>query len=99
MFIVLLRFSQNRSKAPALLAAHKEWINQGFEEGLFVLVGSLEPAVGGGILARHTSRAELLQFVNRDPFVVADVVKAEVLQLAVARSDPRLEFLLEERDA
>ena len=34
---------------------HKEWIKRGFDDGVFVLVGSLQPSLGGGIVAHNTS--------------------------------------------
>ena len=43
MFIVLLRFSGDGTKASPLVPAHNEWIRRGFDEGVFLLVGSLQP--------------------------------------------------------
>jgi uncharacterized protein YciI len=94
MFIILLRFSSNKSKAGELMPAHNEWITRGMAEGVFLLIGSLEPRAGGTILAHGTTRAELEARVNQDPFVANDVVSAEVLEVSCSKSDPRLEFLL-----
>lgn len=94
MFIVLLRFSQNKAKASELMAAHNDWIARGLQEGVFLLVGSLNPRLGGAILAHDVTRAELEARVNQDPFVAHDVVSAELLEVSAAKADPRLEFLL-----
>jgi len=93
VFIVLLRFSDNRSSASQFMPAHNEWIKRGFDDGVFLLVGSLRPNLGGGILAHNTSLAELQERVNTDPFVTQKIVSAEVLELAPAKTDPRLSFL------
>jgi uncharacterized protein YciI len=95
MFIVLLRFSGDRTKASPLLPAHNEWIRRGFDDGVFLLVGSLQPGIGGGILAHGTSRSELQRRVDTDPFVVEKVVTAEILEVTPSRVDPRLSALLE----
>jgi len=95
MFIVLLKFASNRSQASQWMAGHKEWIKRGFEEGVFLLVGSLEPGLGGGILAHNTSRSDLEGRVNEDPFVVKGVVRAEIIEIDPTRADSRLGFLLE----
>ncbi len=55
MFIVLLKFSGNKSQAGQFMEGHKEWIERGIEDGVFALVGSLQPNLGGGIVAHNTS--------------------------------------------
>ena len=93
MFVVLLRFSGNKSKAPDHMDGHNAWLKRGFNDGVFLLAGSLQPGLGGGIVADNTSLADLQNRVNDDPFVSEDVVRAEVLEIAVAKTDRRLDFL------
>jgi uncharacterized protein YciI len=69
MFVVFLRFAANRAKAGQFMSGHNEWIRRGFDDGVFLLVGSLQPALGGGILAHNTSLADLQGRVKEDPFV------------------------------
>lgn len=95
MFIVLLRFSGNKGNAGQFMEGHKEWIKQGFEDGVFLLAGSLQPNTGGGILAHKTSLAELQSRVNADPFVAEDVVHAEIMEITPSRADERLGFLVD----
>jgi uncharacterized protein YciI len=94
MFIVLLRFSSNKGQASQLKEGHKEWIKRGFDDGVFLLVGNLQPNLGGGIVAHNTSLPDLQSRVNNDPFVVENVVSAELLEIAPSRTDERLKFLL-----
>lgn len=94
MFIVLLKFSANKSRASQLMEAHNEWIKRGFDAGVFLLVGSLQPNLGGGIMAHNTSLADLQRRVNDDPFVAENVVSAEILEITPSKIDQRLNFLL-----
>lgn len=94
MFIVFLKFSRNRDDAGRLMDAHKTWLKRGFDDGVFLLAGSLEPDRGGGILAHNTSLTDLQRRVNDDPFVTADVVRAEIHELDPGRADQRLQFLV-----
>lgn len=94
MFIVLLKFSANKGQAGQFMDSHKAWLKRGFDDGVFLLAGSLEPGLGGGILAHHTSLTDLQSRVSGDPFVAQDVVKAEILELDPGKADERLEFLL-----
>jgi len=94
VFIVLLRLSQNRAMSGAFLDGHKAWLQRGTEDGVFLLIGSLEPKLGGAILAHGVSQAEIQRRVEADPFVEHGVVSAEILQVTPAKADERLGFLL-----
>lgn len=94
MFIVLLKFSSNKGQAGQFMDGHNAWIKRGFDDGVFLLVGSLQPQLGGGIVAHNTSMADLQTRVNADPFVVAHVVSAEILEITPAKAEERLNFLL-----
>lgn len=95
MFIILLRFSENKAAAGSFMSGHNAWLKQGFDEGVFLLAGSLAPGLGGGILALSEGRAELEARVAADPFVQENVVTAEVLELDPKKADDRLSFLME----
>ena len=94
MFVVLLEFSGNKGQAGRFMEGHKDWLKRGFDDGVFLLAGSLQPSLGGGIVAHNTSLSDLQSRVNDDPFVAEDVVSAEILEIAPARADERLKFLL-----
>jgi uncharacterized protein YciI len=95
MFIVLLKFSDNKGNASQFMEGHKEWVQRGFDDGVFLLAGSLQPKLGGGVVAHNTSLPDLQSRVNTDPFVAENVVTAEILEIAPKKADPRLGFLLE----
>lgn len=95
LFIVFLRFSSNRSQAKEFMAGHKAWIARGVDEGVFLVVGSLEPALGGAVIAHGLGRAELEARVAEDPFVANDVVTAEVFELSPAKTNAKLAFLVQ----
>ncbi len=95
MFIVLLKFSDNKGQTSRFMEGHKEWIKRGFDDGVFLLVGSLQPNLGGGILAHNTSLSDLQRRVNDDPFVSEHVVSAEIFEIAPSKAEERLTFLLD----
>lgn len=94
MFTVLLKFSDNKAQAGQFMDGHKEWIKRGFDDGVFLLAGSLQPNLGGGIMAHNTSLSDLQSRINDDPFVAENVVSAEIHEITPARTDERLAFLL-----
>ena len=94
MFIVLLRFSGNKDQAGQFMDGHKEWLKRGFDDGVFLSAGSLQPNLGGRIVAHNSSLPDLQTWVNDDPFVAENVVGAEILEIEPSKTDGRLEFLL-----
>lgn len=95
MFIVQLKFSRNKANADKFMEGHKEWIKRGFDDGVFLLVGTLQPNLGGGIVVHETSLPDLQSRVNQDPFVEEEIVSAEIIEITPSRTDERLEFLLD----
>ena len=93
MFIVLLKFSSNKGQASQFMEAHNEWISRGFDDGVFLLVGSLQPNLGGGIVAHNVSLSDLQSRVSDDPFVMEKVVNAEIFEITPSKTDERLNFL------
>jgi uncharacterized protein YciI len=93
MFVVLLKFA-DKSRAGALMAGHNDWIKRGFDDGVFLAVGGLKPDLGGAVVAHDVDRAALEARVNEDPFVAEGVVAPEILEIAPAKTDERLAFLL-----
>lgn len=94
MFIVLLKFSDNKSRAGEFMEGHMQWLKSGFDDGVFLAAGSLQPNQGGGIVANNTQHSDLESRVNEDPFVAEKVVEAEILEITPSKVDDRLNFLL-----
>ena len=94
MFIVLLKFSSNKAQAGQFMEGHNAWVKRGIDDGVFLLAGSLQPSLGGGIVAHNTSLSDLQLRVNDDPFVAENVVSAEILEITPSKGDERLSFLL-----
>ncbi|MDQ7019014.1 MAG: hypothetical protein Q9M33_07590 [Robiginitomaculum sp.] len=95
MFIVLLKFSDNKSQAGQFMDGHKQWIKRGFDDGVFLLSGSLQPNLGGAIVAHNTSLEALQSRVNDDPFVAQNIVRSEIIEISPSKAAVPLAFLLE----
>jgi uncharacterized protein YciI len=76
------------------MEGHKAWLKHGFDEGVFLLVGSLHPNAGGAILAHGETLAALGERVNADPFVAEGIVTVEILEITPSKTDPRFDYLL-----
>jgi len=95
MFVVLLRFGPHKDLAAQHMPAHNAWLRQGFDEGAFLLAGSLPEHGGGAILAAPGGEDALQARIAQDPFVAAGVVTPEIISITPGRLDSRLAFLSE----
>jgi uncharacterized protein YciI len=93
MFIVLLRFTDNKAQAGQFMEAHNAWIKRGFDDGVFLLTGTIQPKLGGGILAYNTTLPDLEARMKDDPFVTNNVVGVDILEITPGLTDKRLAFL------
>ena len=94
MFIVLLKFSTNKEQASQFMDGHGDWLKRGFDDGVFMLAGTLQPKLGGGILAHNTTLSDLQNRVNDDPFVAQDIVGAEIIEMEPSKADAHLAHLI-----
>lgn len=94
MFIVLLKFTDNKSMAALHMPGHNIWLKQGFDDGVFLLAGGLQPGLGGAVMAHNISLIDLQRRVEEDPFVAEHIVKVEIIEIVPGKTDERLAFLL-----
>ncbi|MFI1994896.1 hypothetical protein [Actinoplanes sp. NPDC020271] len=94
MYVVLLRFSDNKAAAAQHMAGHNAWIQEGLGDGVFLLVGGLAGGQGGAVVAHNTTAADLQIRVKADPFLAENVVTAEIIEITPGAADDRLAFLL-----
>jgi uncharacterized protein YciI len=90
MFMVLLKFGPGRAQAHQWMDEHKRWLQRGFDDGVFLLAGSLADAQGGAVLASRTDLDALTARVREDPFVVHGVVEADIHAITPSRVAPQL---------
>ncbi len=94
MFVVLLRFAHNKDKAADFMDGHNLWLKRGFEDNVFLMAGSLQPGLGGSVIAHGVSKEALNNRINEDPFMIENIVTAEILEIEPRKTDDRLSFLL-----
>lgn len=56
MFVVLLRFAENKHLASEHTTGHNDWVRKGVDDAVFMLTGSVSGGQGGAILPRPHPR-------------------------------------------
>jgi hypothetical protein len=93
MFVIFLRFAENRHLAGEHMQGHNDWIRQGIDDAVFLLTGSVAGGQGGAILAHGLTRADLERRLEADPFVARRIVAPEVIEIEPSAADHRLAFV------
>lgn len=62
-------------RAPELIAAHRRFLQDGYDKGRFLLSGPHIPPSGGILIARAESLEELNQFLADEPYCKANVMR------------------------
>ncbi len=94
MFVVLVHYVKPLEEIDAHLAAHRQFLEEGYSRGYLLASGPRTPRTGGVILARAPSAEELSAYLARDPFLLAGVARYEVLEFTPVKCDPRLTAIL-----
>jgi len=96
LFIIDLHYVVPLDVVDGLLPGHKEYLDQGYEDSVFLVSGRKEPRTGGVIIAADDSREAIERRVGRDPLVshgAASVAITEVRPSLVSSDfDPRAVF-------
>ena len=96
MFIIQLKFSANKANASRFMDGHNAWLKEGFAKGTFLLAGTIQPKLGGAILAHNATLEQVQAIVKEDPFVTEGVVSTEIIEITPSQAAPQLEFLLQQ---
>ena len=92
MFILSLTYLKPTEEADRFMAPHMDWVNAGYDSGMFLASGRKNPRTGGVILARG-DRAEIEAYAAADPFTVEGIAAYEVTEVAVTRTAAGLDGL------
>ena len=92
MFLVRLTYTKPLEAVDALIPAHREFLQEMYRAGTFLLSGRTEPRDGGLILASATSMKESESVLARDPF--QDVASYTIIEFIPSMAAPALQSLV-----
>lgn len=92
MFILSLTYVKPTDEADRFMAPHMDWVNKGYESGMFLASGRKNPRTGGVVLAKG-ERTDVEAYVAADPFTVEGVAVYEITEVVVTRTAAGLEGL------
>ncbi|MCF3129438.1 YciI family protein [Streptomyces olivochromogenes] len=91
MFVLELTYTAPLDAVDAVLPAHVVWLDEQYDQGVFLASGRKNPRDGGVILAAAADRARIEDIVAGDPFVAAGVCAYRVTEFVATKTAPGLE--------
>ena len=80
MFIISLTYLKPAEEIDALLAKHREYLREQYDNGMFLMSGRMVPRTGGVILATADSKADIEAVIELDPFNEAGVASYTITE-------------------
>lgn len=88
LFVIDLTYTADLAEVDRHLDAHRAFLKSQYEAGLFLASGPKTPRTGGVILAKGSSRAEIENLVELDPFKGAGVATYSITEFSAAMHAP-----------
>ena len=80
MFIISFTYTKSASEIDPLLTAHRQYLQEHFASGVFLMSGRKVPRSGGIILTDTIDRVDIEAIVQEDPFFIGDVATYEITE-------------------
>ena len=80
MFVVLIYFTQPLTVVEPHVAAHRNFLGEGYQKNYFVASGPRIPRTGGVIISQLKDRAELEKILLDDPYYLEGVAEYEIIE-------------------
>jgi uncharacterized protein YciI len=80
MFIISFTYTKSASEIDPLLTAHRQYLQEHFASGSFVMSGRKVPRNGGIILVDAMERGDVEAIMQEDPYFIGDVATYEITE-------------------
>jgi uncharacterized protein YciI len=82
MYLIDISYKTHPSAVEPHAQTHGAWVKKHIENGDFLLAGPKKSGLGGIILARGMEKGRLVEVLNADSYVQADVAEYQVVEFA-----------------
>lgn len=97
MFIVLITYKKPLEVIDQLLAAHRSYLDSGYQRNYLIASGPTNPRTGGVLLSQLTDRSQLEAFLKKDPFLIHGAVDYKIIEFLPVKYHKDFEKLIENK--
>lgn len=80
LFVLLVQYTAPLADIEANLAAHRSYLQAGYDKGFLLASGPRTPREGGVIIGKFDDMAAAEKFSKSDPFVQQNLARYEILE-------------------
>jgi len=95
MFLVEYFFAAPERISPTLREKHLAHLAPAYADGSLLIGGPLDSGKGGLVLSNHSSVVELVNLLDSDPFVCADLASYQISEFHLKSMSPEMRTLLD----
>ena len=94
MFIVELTYKAPIAEIDKYLKAHRQFLDDCYQQGLFLASGPQKPRTGGILIAITTDLAHLKSVIAQDPFFAADLADYRFIEFTPIKHRDEIKKLI-----
>ena len=94
IFVINIDYIKPLEEVEKYITKHREFLTQGYKDGVFVMSGGKNPRTGGIIIGRFASKDDALTYAHKDPFFIEKVAEYDVIEFAPTKYASELEEYL-----
>ena len=87
-YVIEITYRVPMSRIEQTVAAHRAHLQTGYDSGLMLASGPQQPRVGGILIARASSRAELEAFIAQDPYRLEELADYRLIEFQPVKHQP-----------
>jgi uncharacterized protein YciI len=88
MFLIRVTYKKPLTLIDEHLAAHRAFLEAGYQKDFFIVSGPQNPRIGGIILSQLTDRKQLEEILAQDPFALNDLAEYELIDFEPVKCHP-----------
>ncbi len=85
MFVVKLTYLAELSEVDKYVQAHRDFLDEYYKKGLFLVSGPMNPREGGIIVVNGNDKETLMQVLENDPYNQAGIASYEVIEFSAVK--------------
>ncbi len=97
-FMVEITYTVDSDKIGEVTESHRQFLNEGYEQGWLLLSGPMVPRTGGLVIARGNSVDTLRDYFRRDPYAVKGLARYRFVEFQPVKHQPWLSNWTREED-
>ncbi len=79
-FIVFIKYTAGLDKIDEILPEHRKFLQTGYDKGLLLFSGPMNPRTGGIAAARGQSADEIKSFFSNDPYSIGGCAEYNIME-------------------